>query len=353
MKKKFLFLMTLLCCVIIANAVPAKRGSQTIKQSDGTILTVHAVGNAFNHAILTDDGLMVARGADGDFYYYSSLTGLTAVRAHDKGHRTASEEAFVSAQSSNLTVAGKTTPRMNKGATFKVGGSNADASVPAQGQRKIPIILVQFKDKYFNNTREAIINAMLMGNSSVGQYFRDQSNGLYQPDFDVYGIYTLSQNREYYGGHSGNDSDKGLGYLVTEACQKASADGASFKPYDTNNDDYCDVVIVIYAGVGEAQAWWNHPEAIWPCNWNLSSAAYYGQGGNGAFRPKYNDPLVNNFAVFNELNGSNDDATTIDGIGTFAHEFGHCLGLPDFYDTSNDNVDHHGMGSWDIMCNGC
>ena len=190
-----------------------------------------------------------------------------------------------------------------------MGGSNADSSVPALGQRKIPIILVEFKDKAFNNTREDIINAMLMGSSSVGQYFRDQSNGLYEPDFEVYGIYTLSHNREYYGGHSGDNNDKGLGYMVTEACQMAAADGVSFAPYDTNNDYYCDVVIVIYAGVGEAQAWSEHPEAIWPCNWDLYSAYLSGQGGNGPFHPSNGDPLVNTFAVFNELNGSNDNAT--------------------------------------------
>ena len=240
-------------------------------------------------------------------------------------------------------------PRNND--TFRVGGSNDDAGVPAMGQRRIPIILVEFKDKKFNNTREGIIEAMLTGDESVGQYFRDQSNGLYQPDFDVYGIYTLSRNRDYYGGHQGNNNDKALGAFVTEAVQLAADDGVTFKPYDTNSDDYCDVVIVIYAGVGEAQASWNHPEAIWPCNWNLSSASYYGSGGNGAFRPNTGDPYVDNFAVFNELHGSDDNTTTIDGIGTFAHEFGHCLGLPDFYDTGGG--DHYGLGDWDIMCLGC
>ena len=218
------------------------------------------------------------------------------------------------------------------------------------GQRRIPIILVEFQDKRFNNTRDQIISSMLTGSESVGQYFRDQSNGLYEPDFDVYGIYTLSQNRQYYGGNS-NGTDQGLGSMVTEACEMASADGVSFSPYDTNGDDYCDVVIVIYAGVGEAQATTTHPEAIWPCNWDLASAAYYGTGGNGEFRPATSDPYVNTFAVFNELHGSNDNTTTIDGIGTFCHEFGHCLGLPDFYDTGGGN--HYGLGDWDIMCLGC
>ena len=351
MRKKALTLLALLFCGVAAVAMPAKPGWHTVTQSDGSTLKVQATGNAFNNALLTSDGLTVARGEDGDFYYNSSLTGLTAVRAHEASQRSAAENAFIQAQRGNLTMTYRSFKQQRQGTSLRVGGSNADSGVPAQGKRRIPIILVEYKDKKFNNTREGIIESMLTGNTSVGQYFRDQSNGVYEPDFDVFGIYTLSQNREYYGGHQGNSSDKGLGYMVTEACQLAAADGVSFKPYDTNSDDYCDVVIVIYAGVGEAQASWNHPEAVWPCNWDLGSASYYGMGGTGAFRPNAGDPYVNNFAVFNELHGSNDNTTTIDGIGTFCHEFGHCLGLPDFYDTADNG--HYGLGDWDIMCLGC
>ena len=351
MMKKILSLMLLLSCAITAMAVPAKPGWHTVSQSDGTTLKVRAVGNAFNSALLTSDGLAVARGEDGDFYYISSVTGLTTVRAHEVEQRTSSENAFINVQRGSLTMPNNPFRMPRQKGMLGVGGSNEDSGVPALGHRRIPIILVEFKDKKFNNSREEVIDAMLTGNESVGQYFRDQSNGMYQPDFEVFGIYELSQNREYYGGHQGSNNDKGLGYLVTEACQLAAADGVTFKPYDTNNDDYCDVVIVIYAGVGEAQASWNHPEAVWPCNWSLSSASYYGMGGSGAFRPNRGDPLVDNFAVFNELHGSDDNGSTVDGIGTFAHEFGHCLGLPDFYDTGNGN--HYGLGDWDIMCLGC
>ena len=351
MNKNLFILMFCLCMGLIAQAVPAKPGWHTVTQSDGSNLQVQAAGNAFNNALLTRDGLTVARGSDGDFYYISSVTGLTTMRAHEVDQRSGSENAFINVQRGSLTMTNKPYIMPREKGKLGVGGSNAEAGVPALGQRRIPIILVEFKDKKFNNTRQDIIDAMLTGNESVGQYFRDQSNGMYEPDFEVFGIYTLSQNREYYGGHQGNDNDKGLGWLVTEACQLATADGVAFSPYDTNNDDYCDVVIVIYAGVGEAQASWNHPEAVWPCNWSLSAAYYYGSGGNGAFRPSSGDPIVDNFAVFNELYGSNDNGTTIDGIGTFAHEFGHCLGLPDFYDTGGG--DHYGLGDWDIMCMGC
>ena len=351
MRRICISLMLLLCCAIAAMAVPAKPGWHTLNQSDGTTLRVQAVGNAFNHALLTSDGLMVALGDDGDYYYTSSLTGLTTVRAHEVKNRTASETAFIEAQRGHLTMPqNRFEPRHGASPRFGVGGSNAESGVPAQGTRKVPIILVEYKDKKFSNTREQIIEAMLTGNTSVQQYFKDQSNGKYDPDFEVFGIYTLSQNRQYYGGNSGGN-DKGLGSMVTEACQMAAADGVSFSPFDTNNDNYCDVVIIIYAGVGEAQASYTVPNSIWPCNWTLSSAYYYGMGGNGAFRPNGSGPYVDTFAVFNEVHGSSDNGRTIDGIGTFCHEFGHCLGLPDFYDTNYGG--HYGMGYWDIMDTGC
>ena len=104
MKKKCLSLLVLLCTCLAAVAVPAKPGWHTFTQSDGTTLKVQAVGNAFNHALVTSDGLMVARGSDGDFYYTSSVTGLTAVRAHEASDRTASEAAFVGVQRANLTM---------------------------------------------------------------------------------------------------------------------------------------------------------------------------------------------------------------------------------------------------------
>ena len=346
-----MILMLLLSCALAAVAVPAKPGWVTLKQSDGTLLRVQAVGNAFNHALLTSDGLMVALGDDGDYYYKSSLTGMSTVLAHEPSQRSASERAFIVSQHSNLTMTHKEFKPIQGRPFFGVGGSNADADVPSLGARKVPIILVEYQDKRFNNTREQIIQAMLTGNTSVQQYFKDQSNGKYDPDFEVFGIYTLSQNRQYYGGNTSGGDDKGLGSMVTEACQMAAADGVSFNRFDTNSDNYCDVVIVIYAGVGEAQASYTVPSAIWPCNWNLQSASYYGMGGNGAFRPNGSNVYVNNFAVFNELHGSSDNTTTIDGIGTFCHEFGHCLGLPDFYDTNYGG--HYGMGYWDIMDTGC
>ncbi len=355
MKRIISIFLLFMCFVLSVMAVPAKPGWQMISQSDGTTLKVRVVGNSFSSAILTTDDLTVERGKDGDFYYKSSLTGLTAVKAHNPEDRNATEKAFVNIQRSNMSPVYKDYRSYRrvpnkKGTKLGVSGSNADAAISAIGQSHIPVILVQFKDIRFHNTREEIIDGMIDGEVSVGQYFRDQSNGMFDPQFDVFGIYTVSQNRAYYGAHSGSSNDSRLGALVTEACQLAAADGVSFKPFDNNSDNYCDVVIVLFAGVGEAQARTTILDAIWPCSWDLNSAKY-SQGGNGAFRPRSGDPYVNAFAVFNELHGDDESVSTIDGIGTFCHEFGHCLGLPDFYDTGERDR-HIGLGDWDIMCRG-
>ena len=61
MRIDHLVLLVLLCCGITAVAMPAKPGWSTVTQSDGTTLQVQAVGNAFNNAILTTDGLTLPR----------------------------------------------------------------------------------------------------------------------------------------------------------------------------------------------------------------------------------------------------------------------------------------------------
>ena len=45
-----------------------------------------------------------------------------------------------------------------------------------------------------------------------------------------------------------------------------------------------------------------------------------------------------------------DEGKSFSGIGTFCHEFGHCLGLPDIYDVSYSGG--YGMGTYDIMSSG-
>ena len=110
-----------------------------------------------------------------------------------------------------------------------------------------------------------------------------------------------------------------------------------------------DVVVVLYAGVGEAQAYSLVPESVWPCQWDMQESYDWGCSVTGPF--DLDGVTIDRYAVFNELEGGGDYSTTIDGVGTFCHEFGHCLGLPDFYATNGAYC--YGMNTWDIMDYGC
>ena len=334
-------------------AVPVKPGVRTHAQSDGTTLRVEPVGDEwFRAAVTAGEGLTVARGADGD-YYYRTAAGLTSVLAHNKEHRSASETAFVN--NTKLSVealsqnASLTAQRARRVAPPRRVGST---QVPVTGSPRVPIILVQFKDKKMANTKADFVAQYTSGEKSAFNYFKDQSNGKYTPQYDVYGIYTLNSNRSVYGGNEDpydpDSSDKGVARMVGEAIDKAGND-IDWSLYDNDNDGEADVCVVVYAGVGEAQAYGLVLDAVWPCQWSLSSGAYYGDGSGERTR---NGKTIDRFAVFNELTGSDDDGTQIDGVGTFCHEFSHCLGLPDFYETTYE-YGYYGMGDWSLMDHGC
>ena len=332
----------------LAFAVPAKRGFTNVVQSDGTTLPIQAFGDEFHHNIVTSDMLTVAKGADGDFYYVTP-SGISDIRAHEPSNRTLAESQFVAANKEQLSISAHYESAQLNGRLRARQNSPAlrATQVPNNGAPRVPIILVQYSDKSMSNTKDQFEAHYKTDAKSVYQYFVDQSNGKYTPQFDIYGIYTLNNNRATYGGNSSGD-DKGVAKMVGDAISKAG-NAIDWSLYDNNGDGEADVCIVVYAGVGEAQAYGIVPDAVWPCQWSLSSAQYYGDGDGAVTR---NGVTIDKFAVFNEVSGSNDNGTTMDGIGTFCHEFSHCLGLPDFYETTY-NYGYYGMGYWSLMDAGC
>ena len=353
MLKRFALLLLTLCIGLKVSAVPAYPEPFTFTQPDGTTITLMAVGDEFQNGFTTSDGLTVEKGTDG-FMYYRTAAGISQVKAHDAAGRSASEVAFIESHRDKLNFAAQVTPQARERRASAMRGANrvGNTEVPTTGSPRVPILLVEYQDKSMSNTKAQIEAHYKTDAKSVYQYFVDQSSGLYTPQFDIYGIYTLDSVREEYGGNVydeyGNRNDKGLGRMVEQAILKAG-DEIDWSQYDNDGDGEADVCIVVYAGVGEAQASSTVPQSIWPCQWYLSSAAYYGYGDIGAM--ERNGVYINRFGVFNEVNGSSDYGTTLDGIGTFCHEFSHCLGLPDFYDTNYGG--HYGMGHWSLMCSGC
>lgn len=176
---------------------------------------------------------------------------------------------------------------------------------------------------------------------SVHDYFYDQSYGQFDLTFDVIGPITLPQSAAYYGQNDSEGDDLHPCEMVTEAVHLAHQQGADFSQYDWDGDDIVDQVFVIYAGTGENRSGIDND--VWPHEWTLAEGLEYNDG-NGPLA--VDGVQVDTYAVSCELAYRN----MIDGIGTACHEFSHCLGLPDFYDTEYSGG--QGMLEWDLMAKG-
>ncbi len=341
LKRLTLFAAAGLTCLGLL-AVPAKRGTRTFTQADGSTISLNLMGDEFFHTFCTTDGLPVERKADGNFYY-RNIGGVTDIIAHDASTRGDSEKAFVQSSMADVSVSKLAAARRADTNARKAplrSTKRKASQVPSSGSPRVPILLVEYKDYKFKDSdpKATFTEFFKDGAVSAHQYFVDQSNGLYDPQFDVYGPFTLANNRASYGGNDYYGDDKGVGRMVGEGCIGLDSQ-IDYSKYDNDGDGECDVVIVVYAGDGEASSHEDDCEdAVWPCQWSLLDSDY----GKTLTR---DNTLINRFAVFNELNGA--DLSKIDGIGTFCHEFSHCLDLPDFYDTNYSG--HFGMANWSLM----
>ena len=356
MRKYLFFVVLCILASVTAMAVPAMPGFEKVRQSDGTTLMVQSVGDEWYSLLLTADGLVVDLGDDGDLYYVTT-TGMSEVKAHEATQRDMAEISFVNANRAVITA--DAVKSVNYTSTMMCNiHIKGVATSPRSGSPRIPVILVEFSDKQMSHDREDFVRqlASQSGNKSAWKYFRDQSNGDFTPRFDVYGVYNLGKPRAHYGADGATRdmgdwsvNNMGRAKVVEDAILKAAndIDWSLYDNADENGrvDGTVDGCIVIFAGVGQAQSKLTK-EALWPCRWNFQNAY-------GSALDVNHGKSVNDFAIINEIGGSNDEGTQLDGIGTFCHEFSHCLGLPDFYVTGSDGSSNTGLDDWSIMANGC
>ena len=299
--KKILSFILVCAFAVTASAVPARRGWRAATQPDGTQMEVMTVGDEFYHYTVNREGQEVRLNENGAY----EVVGNEPTAAVAKARR----------------------------AQGKARRARKEFGVSPVLAEKGLVILVNFKDQSMqteNNkaTFENLLNAenctANAGYPSAAQYFSDQSYGAFNPKFDVYGPVKLSNNYSYYGG---ND-DMYAPDAVIEACIALNS-SIDFSKYDCDGDGKVDVVFVIYAGMGEADG--GDDNTIWPHNASIQemvtqSPDYtkYTQS-----QTRLDGVYLDNYVVACELDGAGD----LEGIGTVCHEFGHALGLPDFYET--------------------
>jgi M6 family metalloprotease-like protein len=320
-KRLILALVLLLAGLQILNAIPAYPGKIVYTQPDGKRIVLQHHGDEFCHWTTNAAGKVVKMGTDG-FYREVSEETVAQARRNAVARRSAAQQTRV-----------------------------ARSAGAVRGQRHFLVVLVEFSDLPYTTCEDphtsfdALLNEKGYsengGTGSARDYFFDNSNGVFDPIFDVFGPVTLPEKKAYYGGNNFSGNDQNPGQALIDGC-KLLDDEIDFSQYDSDGDGKVDMVLMYYAGYGEADS--NDSDAIWPHEWSL--------GGQGKSL-KLDGVKIDTYSCTNEKNGIGANRGKMCGIGTACHEFGHALGLPDMYDTDyNDNGYTGGLYSYSVMCSG-
>jgi len=308
------------------SARPSKTGKIIRTQPDGSKIEVTMHGDEFHHW-MTSDGVVVAKDSDG---YIRPVV------------QTAAEKSKALRRAAALRQARKRPTTIRK--------------APVTGPAHSLVVLVEFSDLKYSQTNPQSAFSDLLNkkgyntNGAVGSafdYFYENSGGKFQTTFDVVGPVTLSNTMAYYGQNDSNGNDKQPVIGFIEACSQLNS-SVNFADYDNDGDGYVDEIFFFFAGYNEAEG---GPEnAIWPYQWDVASEL--SSLGKTSVNYTFDGVKLGSFACASEFFGSS--GSQMCGIGTFCHEYGHVLGLPDFYDTDyEDNGEATDMLFYSLMASGC
>lgn len=341
MKKLYLMLSMLFAFGIAANAVPAKRIQKVITLANGTQVSVELRG---------DEYLSWWEGTDGTAYR-TTATDENVFEAFDlEAQKPAAAARRARTEQGRVARLARVKNSL-KGADDKMRGLGGD-HITYKGVKKGLVVLVDFNNKKFADGHDLeyyknVINGKDFTDEeegyvgSVRDYFLAQSNGQFELDFDVVGPVTMSKNYGYYGYDNAYQKDEKVYEMIKEACDGIQ-DQVNLKDYDWDGDGEADQVFFLYAGLGQASGGsastiWPHESELrcWPCG-VLS----------------YSTGKINTYACANELQPETQGSSRYisAGIGTICHEFSHCLGFADMYDTSGGGG--YGMSVFDVMDQG-
>ncbi|EDY54518.1 MULTISPECIES: immune inhibitor A domain-containing protein [Streptomyces] len=214
-----------------------------------------------------------------------------------------------------------------------------------------------FQDLYFGTGKKT---------ESLKKYYEKQSSGRYSVDGEVTDWVKVPYNEARYGS---NKASTGAWYAVQDgvnawvAEREAAGDTAAeiktelaqFDQWDrydfdgdgnfNESDGYIDHFQIVHAGEDESAGGGAQGEdAIWAHRWYAfgTDAGSTGPDTNKLGGTQIGDTgiWVGDYTIQPE-NG---------GLGVFAHEYGHDLGLPDEYDTSGGG--ENSTGFWTLMSSG-
>lgn len=340
MKKLYLMLSMLFAFGAAANAVPAKKLQKVITLTNGTQVSVELRGDEYLSWWEGTDGTAYRATADDAVFEAFDLEAQKPAAAARRARAEQGRVARLARVKNSL-----------KGADDKMRGLGGD-HITYKGVKKGLVVLVDFKNKKFADGHDLeyyknVINGKDFSDEeegyvgSVRDYFLAQSNGQFELDFDVVGPVTMSKNYGYYGNDGAYQKDEKVYEMIKEACDGIQ-DKVNLKDYDWDGDGEADQVFFLYAGLGQASG--GSAGTIWP---HESELRYWPCGVLS-----YPTGKINTYACANELQPETQGSSRYisAGIGTICHEFSHCLGFADMYDTTGSGG--YGMSVFDVMDQG-
>jgi immune inhibitor A len=326
--KRILLSISAVLAAIAIQAMPVKPGiCRNITLADGTVVKAELVGDEHLTYWRTADGACYRQTPSAGVFSKVELSALQSEYDAVVAQKAAREKAILESARTSMPVK-------------KVEGSKF------QGKKKCLVILANFADTKFKpehtlDLYKQIINGENYSDETLGfkgsvrDYFKAQSGGQFEIDFDVVGPVDLPKGYAGYGKNdaSGRDQAALVYPMVEDAVNLAKDQVTDWKQYDWDGDGLVEEVFVLYAGHGQAK-YPQDPDLVWPHKSAIDPMTV----ADGV--------KVSVYACSCELGATE----AIDGIGAFCHEFSHCMGLKDHYDINGRG---YGTGFWDIMCFGC
>ena len=344
------------CLAQTATAVPAYPGVIKARQADGTEISIRLRGDEWAHFTTTEDGYPLVFNKQTKNYEYAVAAGnkrvssnIVAANADRRDAKTLALLNTVDKEAVAKIALSESSATKVKGAKRASGPQKAlFNNFPHFGEQHSIVILVEFNDRSFSKMSDAKqyytdalnkegFTAPNGANGSARDFFAASSQGQFKPTFDVYGPVKIDYS-QYDLGTGLEQGDKCSGKMVQAAIEQLNGQ-IDFKQYDHDGDGYVDNIYFYYAGYGSADSWYEN--TIWPHAFDMRKWGIYMKTTDGVG--------IGSYTCSNEIDGRRPDYPQ--GIGTFIHEFGHCLGFMDHYDTDNGQATYT-PGTWDTMASG-
>lgn len=311
---------------------PVCRDTINLFNQHGESFKVIPNGDSRLHWLATEEGYIITQSKG--VYYFGKLENKQIVATN-----ISLSSKNISSQKQILETIKQTNFATLPAQTDKSKSVKTIGGVPSDGKIRIPVLLVEFSDQTHTRSKENV-EAMFMQDAhnnyaSLREYYLRASHNKLEIQFDVFGWYQSNLKLEEV---SENKGGKYAGQLVKKAIELADKEGVDFSPYDNDNDGDVDAVVVMHAGLGADH--YGQEKYIWPRSWSLQYTV--------GLPVSLDEVKVNDYVIACEMR-EYDNKWVEAGLGTFAHEFGHALGLPDLYDGTGKS---NGLGHWAIMSAG-